>query len=653
MLLSYSSSDDDYDNDHDQRSNNYHASAVASQSSSTLLHEDATNITLHAAQQFRSRHAARQEKANYFKKSEHLKQQRSNLERDLRLQFFDTKTPELRHAAAQASTEARQLDGTYQKEARTLSTRLIEFRNETGRLRCQLNRLVQDQTTTDNDSKGQELRPDEINSLHTTFDHLESDIASFKRHGRSRYQELQQQERSLVEDLEEFQKRSARWDMDNTTEILRQVSRFSTPPSKVSSRSHSSASSSSSSSSLSQRRSTTSTTRPTAVVNAEKAIQEAGGKNGGWDERDHATFLRLLSRYNLRTDVPTTATTTTTAAAARSSASSPGTAIGPTSSPEEKQNRNRRVHSMLKYGQEKKLPHLDVAELKKHWRWYQKYTSLVAEKREAVRQWRTKRAEAPQKTPERATKNMQQQHHGTGSPNSPSSSFRTPEQLRSARAQRKAETQQRLRVESERKKKELVAWKAQREKQRLLQEQEKEEELQQVKRKRNMEQEKKQRKKEEIAMYRLQREAEDAHQKAVEKVLATARGHLRGPPTSSTTLRARHERDMRKILEKKEKKEIEEKMKKMKEKKRLDITRNVNKRVVADFSRLTRHTTASAHNSLTPEELDDLETRRRVTHGGHNANLFGHTGAELSRGKTYGMSKASSLKVPSWRKIAR
>ena len=637
MQLAYSSDDEDF-------------TQYESKYDSSELEQHNTSHARTVATKFKSRNAIRQAKTTFFEKSTTLQKQRSNLERDIHNSFFSTKNPELRHAAAQASTESREMNATFQKESHKLATQLIEFKNKTDRLRKQLQRLVHDQTTEDQGTHhANALRPEEVDSLHSTFDHLESELALFKREGRSRYQELQRKERTLIEELDTFQERSKRWDT-TTSDILREAARYSTPSKSAANRTNASSVSGRANSNkrTSSRRPTA---RPIEIINIERQIEETGGTNGGWDSRDHATFLRLLSRYSLRTDAPSSTSISTSPSIsfssktsnnskARSSAASPGTAPDMNTD----LNRKRKVISMLKYAGTK-LMHISDTDIKQHWVWYTKYTSLITKKRNAVQQWREKRAQSSS-GPSSATT-------PPSSPSSTSASFTTPEQRRSARALKNQATSERLRKESDQKKQQLNEWKETRENEKRVAQEKEKNRLNEMKRNRRRANEDREIQKEEIAMYRLQREAEAAHQKAVQKVLATARGHVRGPPTSSETIRQRHARDMKKIMIRKEKKELALHAKQEKERKRLDITRNVNKKATKDFARLTRHTTASAHNALTPEELDDLETKRKTTHGGHNANLFGHTGAELSRGKTYAMSKASSLKVPSWRKIAR
>ena len=109
---------------------------------------------------------------------------------------------------------------------------------------------------------------------------------------------------------------------------------------------------------------------------------------------------------------------------------------------------------------------------------------------------------------------------------------------------------------------------------------------------------------------------------------------------------------MAKVQRKREEKMRMENEKRQRKARLERITEKVNKRVAADFSRLTRHTTASAHNVLTHDKLDRMEEHRRRNVGGHHATYSSHTGAELSRGKTFTFAKASSLKVPKWRRVA-
>ena len=117
-------------------------------------------------------------------------------------------------------------------------------------------------------------------------------------------------------------------------------------------------------------------------------------------------------------------------------------------------------------------------------------------------------------------------------------------------------------------------------------------------------------------------------------------------------VRRRHERNMAKVRKKQEDKARAEEEKARRKARLEKITEKVNKRVASDFSRLTRHTTASAHNVLTHDSLDEMEEQRRRNMGGHRAKYSSHTGAEFSRGTTFTFAKASSLKVPKWRKVA-
>jgi hypothetical protein len=650
MELAYSSDDsfDSYDDEYIENDGTDHRETSAK--------NDEVEVAHRAARQFRSRNASKREKTIFFEKNASLIQQRSNLERDLRLQFFETKIPELRSSAAHASTEARAMDASRQKESRSLSTQLSDFQMKTKRLSRQLQRIVQDQQSSSSGPTGASetstsasasasasasetgfsLRPDEVQSLHSTFDHLESVLASFKRDGRQRYQELQRNERELTIELEEFLERSQAW--DTTSDVSREVARFTTPSKQIR-RSVSSSTSSSSRGGSRGGSTSNTTTRPLVILNIEKKIIELGGTTGGWDARDHATFLRLLSRYHLRMDV-------SSSVVSGSTAPSPGTSSSSTSI-----DRQRRIESMLNFSVTK-LPHVDTSEVRQHWKWYMKHAALIEKKRKAVKDWRENR-----RTPSSSASSLSNFSPSSSSSSSSSSSFSDSEERNSIRRgkkeKRRLEEVARLGRASALKKVQLMKWREEKEVEKKMEERKQMEKKEQEIRRRKQAKENSAAKKEEIAMYRLQREAEAAHQKAVQKVLQTARGHVRGPPPSADMLRKRHERDMLKLKEQKRAKEKQEMEKKRKENKRFEITRTVNQRVRKDFNRLTRHTTASAHNALTPEKLDERFTARNRTHGGHNATLYGHTGAELSRGKTYGMSKASTLKVPTWRKAAR
>ena len=65
-----------------------------------------------------------------------------------------------------------------------------------------------------------------MEDLHATFDALESDVADFKRKGRSRYQELQHEERLLEREMVQFAERCQHWDAEGTdscSNILREL----------------------------------------------------------------------------------------------------------------------------------------------------------------------------------------------------------------------------------------------------------------------------------------------------------------------------------------------------------------------------------------------------------------------------------------------
>eukprot|EP00946_MAST-07B_sp_MAST-7B-sp1_P002309 g2309.t1 len=591
-------------------------------------------VSKRAARLFWSRREVLQQKSAWLAKAEHLRKQRANLERSCFKQFFETRTAGLRADVQKLSSEHRLLEGGHTKESRAIASQLSGFREKTMRLRRQIKSVASDLTLSSAAAGSPSRQLDEnrqrqlMEDLHATFDALESDVADFKRKGRSRYQELQHEERLLEREMAQFAERCQHWDAagtDSSSNILRELkagrggrgtpqldrhpaSAMATPsPAK---------------------------SRPQEIVDIERRIEELGGRTGGWDSRDHATFLRLLSRYNLRQPV------TTRMSDSGKAAPSPGSAVIAFNVDE------RRVQSMVSYAATK-LPHLSVnsnsdAEdaVRAHWEWFQEFSSLEEQKREAVKRWREQRNK-----PRSTTK-------ATPSP----SSFTTPRRTSTEASTRKhtasSSAWEKRKRESDRKKKELAEWKAKRAAAAARAEAEKKSEEREARLARKRAAAQRAADKEEIAMYRLQREAAEAHQQAVARVLATARGQAPGPPTSGRVLRERHERNMAKVRKKREEKarlKNEEKERKARLEK---ITEKVNKRVAPDFSRLTRHTTASAHNVLTHEKLDRMEEQRRQNMGGHRATYSSHTGAELSRGKTFTFAKASSLKVPKWRRVA-
>jgi hypothetical protein len=677
-----------------------------------------TTVGKRAARLFWSRREVLQQKSGWLDKTAALRKRRSDLERGCCKQLFETRTAGLRAAAQELGGEHRKLEQAREKMHEKIAAQLTCFREKTVRLRRQIQSVVREipagvgvrrggaQTIQNAEmssaaaSPARRPPPDEhrqrrlLEGLHATFDALEADVATFKREGRGRYQELQHEERVLEREVAQFAERCRHWDAagaDSCSAILRELklaggdggrgedhhragSEMATPSpgrrsrggARRSGRGTCSSSAQSATSSASSASSASS--RPQEIIDIERRIEELGGRTGGWDSRDHATFLRLLSRYNLRQAV--TVGTTTTGSGKKKQIYASTTAPSPGSAASATDVDQRRVQSMVSYAATK-LSHLSVDissidenhgsdngrnstssetedAVRAHWEWFQEFSSLEEQKRTAVKRWREQRSRPRSSTSADSTTSPSSFVTPRGAApakKGSASSFSSSSSLASAAWERRKR-------ESDRKKQELAEWKAQRAAATARADAEKKSEEREARLARKRAAAQRAADKEEIAMYRLQREAADAHQQAVAKVLATARGRAPGPPTSGRALRRRHERNMAKVRKKQEDKAHAEE-EKARRKARLDkITEKVNKRVATDFSRLTRHTTASAHNVLTHESLDKMEEQRRRNMGGHRATYSSHTGAEFSRGTTFTFAKASSLKVPTWRKVA-
>ena len=111
--------------------------------------------------------------------------------------------------------------------------------------------------------------------------------------------------------------------------------------------------------------------RPAALINIERKI-ENDSATGGWTARDHALFLRMLSKYQLRSVVHW---------------------LVEKSKGEEEdmpllsRGLEGRVMDML-HNLAERLPTRTIEQIRSHWKWHSAHECRLEKKKQLVREWR-------------------------------------------------------------------------------------------------------------------------------------------------------------------------------------------------------------------------------------------------------------------------
>lgn len=444
-----------------------------------------------------------------------------------------------------------------------------------------------------------------LDKLKELMETAEGEISAFKRQNRPRFEKLLADEIRLTQEIDAFHDKFRRGLARSSrgVNVSKQASKKSAkaPSKTVSSR-------------LTSHARPMSSSAKKTIEDIDAEIADNGGSNGGWDPRDHATFLRLVSRNRV-----------TPAQLRRIDA---GAAIA------DMPNVGAVVKSALD-----DIPAQMERNVVSHIRWYARYTCLLARKKEAVKEWKQQRNAMEHRGQAHRARKME------------SSQKRTDEESKA----RKAVHRERWRSDQKEKKRAVDEWKREKEARARL-----EEERQEIARKEKHEAymrqtQKRQAQKDAIARHKIEKEAMRAHREAKERRETEILKQRRRVTTKATREEMRI-RDMDYVKRKKEllrrKREKETRREKILEAYKTSSTRIRDApKARSNPSRLTGDTVASKAQRLSEAELERL-AERRIVQGAHES-VVPSTGRISAGSKSYGIGIGSNVggrAMPSWRK---
>eukprot|EP00903_Cladosiphon_okamuranus_P017588 g16200.t1 len=343
------------------------------------------------------------------------------------------------------------------------------------------------------------------------------------------------------------------------------------------------------------------------VERINRLIQQEGGATGGWPQHEHDCFLRLWTQ-------------------ARSRGPKSG-ARPPPSSPAD-----RAAVASLLHRAQNMLPARSAEEVREHLAWHQRNKGYNEEKRRLAKAWREQRQRQHQADVETA--------EPPGATPPPTRRSTTSGGGGRALVAPTEEQQKRLVArerEMERKRKEVDAWRA--EKEAKEQQAKEREEAKRASRGARVDEERRRQRRlhEQVAAYRLERQREDNRRREVERMLAREEKRM---VLSQADLEERAKRDLDQARARRQEASDRELQQKEAEEKRRAAAKGRWDGVPVDRSRLLRNTKASKERALEPEDLDDLEDAR--------ASLPAHCSRIAIGGRDLRFNAGRA--VPAWRR---
>uniref|UniRef100_A0A8C6AIJ2 Coiled-coil domain containing 112 n=1 Tax=Monodon monoceros TaxID=40151 RepID=A0A8C6AIJ2_MONMO len=168
-------------------------------------------------------------------------------------------------------------------------------------------------------------KTDIVEKLREMMEEIENAINTFKEEQRLIYEELIKEEKTTNNELCAISRKIDTWALDNSeTEKAFRAMSSKVPVDKV-----------------------TPSTLPEEVVEFEKFLQQAGGRQGGWDDYDHQNFVKVRNKHKGKPAF---------------------------------------MGEVLEH-----LPGRTQDEVQQHEKWYQKFLALEERKKESIQNWKTKK----------------------------------------------------------------------------------------------------------------------------------------------------------------------------------------------------------------------------------------------------------------------
>uniref|UniRef100_A0A8C3VIG4 Coiled-coil domain containing 112 n=1 Tax=Catagonus wagneri TaxID=51154 RepID=A0A8C3VIG4_9CETA len=207
-----------------------------------------------------------------------------------------------------------------------LENKLINSRKtERAKIQQQLAKIHNNVKKLQHQLKDVKPTPDFVEKLREMMEEIENAINTFKEEQRLIYEELIKEEKTTNNELSAISRKIDTWALGNTeTEKA-----FRAMSSKVPVNGE------------------TPSTLPEEVLDFEKFLQQTGGRQGGWDDYDHQSFIKVRNRHKGK---PTF------------------------------------MAEVLEH-----LPGRTQDEVQQHEKWYQKFVALEERKKESIQNWKAKK----------------------------------------------------------------------------------------------------------------------------------------------------------------------------------------------------------------------------------------------------------------------
>ncbi|XP_072453305.1 coiled-coil domain-containing protein 112 [Notamacropus eugenii] len=249
-------------------------------------------------------------KTEFIRTAEKLKNQVANIEKDKNGHLYNKKN-DFRIDFIFLEELEHKLVISRKTERAKIQQHLTKIHNHVKRLQQQL--------------KDVKSTPEFVEKLREMMEEVENAINTFKEEQRLVYEDLIKEEKITSNELSALERKIENWTLSNSgTERP-----FKAPSSRV------------------PLDTVMPNNLPEEVVEFEKFLQQAGGRQGGWDDYDHQCFLRVRNKHKGKPSY---------------------------------------MKEVLAY-----LPGRTEDEVQLHEKWYQKFLSLEERKKESIQKWKTKK----------------------------------------------------------------------------------------------------------------------------------------------------------------------------------------------------------------------------------------------------------------------
>ncbi|NWT81464.1 CC112 protein, partial [Lanius ludovicianus] len=207
--------------------------------------------------------AERAKKVEFIRTAEKLKAQLANIEKDRHGHLYNRKSDfrvdyrlleELEHS----------MTVSRKTEKAKILQQLLEIQNSVKRLQQQL--------------KDVKPTPEFVEKIKEMMEEIENAINAFKEEQRQIYQQLLKEEKAAINELSLFERKVELWVLGSSTaeKVLKLPSAKVTVDKTMENH------------------------LPEEVIEFERFLQRTGGRQGGWDDCDHQTFLKIRTKYRGR-----------------------------------------------------------------------------------------------------------------------------------------------------------------------------------------------------------------------------------------------------------------------------------------------------------------------------------------------------------------